>query len=129
MTPEEVAKNFQGDCVRNDNFCLTHQRIWRQGLETCPVLTDYIDMCEQAMEEALKDERARAQSVVVGVTGGIQERGEALGREEALIEVRAKVQTLMPANPQSQIVHEMFVAGYGAAIAAVLGLLEGINNV
>ena len=110
-------------------------------------MTDYIDLAEQAVEEALKDERKfgeaiakgmveqavreereRAQGVVVGVTGGIQERGEALGREEMLLELHARVETLLPADPQLQFVHEMFVAGYSAAIAAVLGLLEGIKN-
>lgn len=68
---------------------------------------------------------AQTKGDIAAASDLIAERILALSREELLLELREKVQTLLPSKADDQFVHELFVAGYDAAIAAVLGMLEG----
>lgn len=56
--PEQVAVRFHGECVRDVNWCVPHEHHWPLSLLVCPTLTDYIDLCEQAVEAYQTDLRA-----------------------------------------------------------------------
>jgi Uncharacterised protein family (UPF0184) len=70
VSAQQVAQNYHGECAHHpdadegDHWCNTHDQFWRPHYEMCSVMTDYIDLCEQAVEEYQTDLRAKIQTLL-----------------------------------------------------------------
>lgn len=67
MTPDQVAKDLEGECAADDDnspWCHTHQSYWPRLLgPECPVLTNHIELADRAMDAWREDMYDRVEAL------------------------------------------------------------------